>query len=169
MKTFGIIALLTLAPLGISAQQAGRQDPFLDQMTGRWTLQGTIAGQETTHDIEAEWVLAHEYLRIHETSREKNAQGQAAYEAIVFIGWDASARDYLCQWLDSTSGDGLSGQSIAHGKRSGDEITFLFKSKEGDFHTTFRYDKNADTWQWIMDGEQAGKLQPFARLKLSRK
>jgi hypothetical protein len=50
MKTFGITALLTLAPLGISAQQAGRQDPFLDQMTGRWTLQGTIAGQETTHD-----------------------------------------------------------------------------------------------------------------------
>ena len=139
-------------------------------MTGSWILQGTIAGRETTHDVETDWVLGHEYLRLHETSHEKNAQGQPAYEAIVFIGWDESSSEYTCLWLDSTSGSGLSSaQGIARGKRSGDEIAFLFKSKDGNFHTTFVYNKSNDSWQWIMDGEEGGKLSPFARVKLTRK
>src|ERR1700722_13677642 len=87
-----------------SAQQSMRADPLLDRLTGNWTMQGTIAEHETTHDIEAEWVLGHEYLRLHETSRQKNAQGQPAYEAIVFIEWDESSNEYKCLWLDSTGG-----------------------------------------------------------------
>jgi hypothetical protein len=58
---------------------------------------------------------------------------------------------------------------LGRGKRSGDEIALLFKSKDGDFHTTFAYDKAGDSWKWIMDGEDGGKLVPFARAKLTRK
>jgi hypothetical protein len=170
MKSLAFFVLLAAIPFSASAQQPVRQDSLLDQMTGRWTLQGTVAGQETTHDIEADWVLGHEYLRIHETSRETNAQGQAAYEAIVFLGWDTAASQYSCLWLDTTSGDGLdSTATLGRGKRSGDEIALLFKSKDGDFHTTFAYDKAGDSWKWIMDGEEGGKLVPFARAKLTRK
>jgi hypothetical protein len=165
----GILALIAIAALSASGQQPPRQDPLLDHMTGNWILQGTIAGHETTHDIESEWVLRHEYIRIRETSREKNAQGQPAYEAIVFIGWDTVSSQYTCLWLDTTGGNGLSGDAIGHGKRSGDEIAFFFESKDGNFHTTFVYSKSSDTWQWIMDNEIAGKLSPFARLKLTRK
>jgi len=168
--TFAILALILMTSFSASAQGPTRKDPLLDRLTGSWILQGTIAGRETTHDIESEWVLNHEYLRLHERSREKNAQGEPAYEAIVFISWEASSSDYRCLWLDSTSGEGLaSTQGIAKGKRNGDEIAFLFKSKDGDFHTTFAYNRSADTWQWLMDGEENGKLSPFARLKLTRK
>jgi hypothetical protein len=31
------------------------------------------------------------------------------------------------------------------------------------------YSKNTNTWQWLMDGEEGGKLQPFARVKLTKK
>ncbi|HEY4776513.1 MAG TPA: hypothetical protein VIH56_02545 [Candidatus Acidoferrales bacterium] len=165
----GIVALIAIAALSASAQQPPRQDPLLDHMTGNWTLQGTISGRDTTHDVEADWVLGHEYIRIHETSHEKNAQGQPLYEAIVFIGWDAASSQYTCLWLDTTGGSGLSGDAIGHGKRNGDEIAFFFESKDGNFHTTFAYNKTADTWQWIMDNENAGKLVPFARLKLTKK
>ena len=54
---------------------------------------GTIARKDTTHDIVSEWVLGHQYLRIHERSREKDGKGQPQYEAIVFIGWDAVSAD----------------------------------------------------------------------------
>ncbi len=168
-STIAIFALIAIAAFSTPAQQTPRQDPLLDHMTGNWILQGTIAGHETTHDIEAEWVLNHEYVRIHETSREKNAQGRPAYEAIVFIGWDTASSQYTCLWLDTTGGNGLSGDAIGHGKRSGDEIAFFFASKDGNFHTTFVYSKSSDTWQWIMDNEIGGKLSPFARLKLTRK
>jgi hypothetical protein len=164
-----LLALIVMVSFSAAAQQAAHQDPLLDRMTGSWVLKGTIAGRETTHDIESDWVLGHEYVRIHETSREKNPQGQAAYEAIVFIEWDEPSSEYACLWLDSTEGGGLSSQVIGHGKRSGDEIAFLFKSKAGNFHTTFAYSKSSDTWQWLMDDEGGGKLSTFARVQLTRK
>lgn len=49
-------------------------------------------------------------------------------------------------------------------------IAFLFKGKDGSFfHTTFAYSKGTDTWQWLMDGEEGGKLQSFARVRLTKK
>jgi hypothetical protein len=168
--TLAILALLFMTSFSASAQEPTRKDPLLDRLTGSWILQGTIAGHATTHDIQSEWVLRHEYLRLHETSREKNVQGQPAYEAIVFIEWDASSKEYRCLWLDSTAGGGLSAP-IAQGKRGNDEIAFLFRDKDKDssVHTTFVYSKGADTWSWLIDNEDGGKLTPFARVKLTRK
>jgi hypothetical protein len=168
-RTLGIFASLVLFPFAASAQQPPFQDPLLDHMIGKWILQGTIGGSETTHDIVSEWVLGHQYVRLHEVSREKNAKGQAAYEAIVFIGWDQPSGEYACLWLDSTGGGGISARAIAHAKRRGDEIAFLFKGNDGSsFHTTFVYSKSTNTWQWFMDGEEGGKLQPFARVRLTK-
>lgn len=167
LKIFMASVLLSIS---VSARPSTFLDPLLDHLTGKWVLRGTIAGRKTTHDIVAEWVLGHQYVRLHEVSREKDAKGQAAYEAIVFIGWDQSASRYACLWLDSTGGDGLSDQAIGHAKRGGDGIAFLFKGKDGSiFHTTFAYGKSTGTWQWLMDGEENGKLQPFARVNLTRK
>jgi hypothetical protein len=164
-----IFAAAAVVALSASAQQPTFQDLLLDHLTGTWVLRGSIEGRETTHDIVAEWVLGHEYVRLHEVSREKNATGQAEYEAIVFIGWDQPSSQYACLWLDSTGGGGLSAQAIGYAKRTGDEIAFLFKGKDGSiFHTTFAYGKGTDTWQWLMDGEEGGKLQPFARVRLTR-
>ena len=171
MKTIiKIILLLVLVSFPMSAQQTTFQDSLLDRMAGKWVLQGTIAGKETTHDIIAEWVLGHQYLQLHETSREKNANGEAEYEAIVYIGWDKPSSRYACLWLDVTGGGGLSAQAIGHAKRSGNKMAFLFKGSDGSiFHTTFVYNRGADAWQWSMDNEEKGKLQPFARVKLTRK
>lgn len=163
-----ILILAVVASLSALAQQPAPPDPLLDHLTGNWVLHGTIAGRETTHDIEAEWVLGHEYVRMHEVSREKTVQGQPAYEAIIFIEWDASSSEYRCLWLDSTGGGGLSAP-IAHGRRSDDGITFLFKDKDSSIHTTFAYSKTTDTWQWLIDNEAGGKLSEFARVKLTRK
>ena len=164
--TLLISLLMVMLVCPVSAQQPKNENPILDQMTGNWVLQGTISGHETTHDVESTWVLGREYIRLHEVSRERNAQGQPAYEAIVFIGWDKSSNAYTCLWLDSTGAGGISPQAIAHGKRTGDEIAFLF---DGNFHTTFVYNKTSDTWQWLMDNDDGGKLSPFARVKLTRK
>lgn len=163
------LALLFGVSFSASAQQAQRQDSFLDHMTGHWVLSGTIAGQQTTHDVDADWVLNREYVRFHEVSREKSPGGSPNYEAIVFLGWDPATGEYTLLWLDTTSGSGLNSPVIGRGKLSVDQVNFLFKSSEGDFHTTFAYDKSSDTWKWIMDGEQNGTLSPFARVTLTRK
>jgi hypothetical protein len=163
-----IAAAMLLITLPASAQSAF-VDPLLDRMVGNWVMEGTIDGKATTHDVAVEWVLGHQYARIHEVSREKDAGGQAAYEAIVFLGWDPPSSEYACLWLDNTGGGGLTGQAIGHAKRGGNKMAFLFKIGASLFHTTFICDNDTGTWQWVMDGEEAGKLQPFARLKLRRK
>ncbi len=165
-----IFISIVLVSVSVTAQQTTFQDPLLDHLIGKWVLHGTIQGRETTHNIDSEWVLGHQYVRLHEVSREKNAQGRAEYEAIVFIGWDQVSSEYACLWLDTTGGGGISSQVIGHAKRAGNEIAFLFKYKDGgSFHTTFAYNKSTDTRQWLMDGEEGGKLQPFARAKLTKR
>jgi hypothetical protein len=165
-----ILALLFITSLSALAQQPTPNDPLLDRLAGSWVLQGTIAGHQTTHDIESEWVLNHEYLRLHETSREKNAQGQPAYEAIILIEWDEPSHEYKCLWLDSTGGGGL-GAPVARGKRGAGKITFLFRDKDQDsgVDTTFAYSQAEDTWNWLIDNDEAGKQTPFARARLTRK
>ncbi len=163
------ILSLLIAGLAPAQQPAPLQDPLLDRFVGRWVLTGTIGGAATTHDVDIAWVLGHQYVRIQETSREKNAQGRPEYEAIVFIGWDQPTGRYSCLWLDNTGGGGLVGSAIGHADRAADRMAFLFKEPDGNlFHTTFIYEGKSDAWQWQMDGEEKGRLQPFARVKLGR-
>jgi hypothetical protein len=52
------------------AQQPPVSSPLLDHLVGKWVLQGSIAGQDIIHDVNAEWVLEHHYVRIQEVSRQ---------------------------------------------------------------------------------------------------
>ena len=135
--------------ISFSALAQPFQDPLLDHMIGKWVLQGTIAGRNTTHDVVAEWVLGHQYMRLQEVSQEKDARNQPAHEAIIFIGWDPQSSQYTCLWLDNTAAWDFTSQGIGRAKRSGDGMTFRFESKDGSSaNTTLSYDKNADAWQW---------------------
>jgi hypothetical protein len=151
----------------VFAQQPTFHDALLDKLAGTWLLQGTIAGKPTTHDVTAEWVVRHQYLRIHEVSHEKNAEGQPEYEAMVFVGWDQNAAHYVCIWLDTYGG--MNETSLGRAKRDGDVIPFLFKDKDSTFHTQFIYHRDADNWEWRMDSEEKGAMKPFARVTLKRK
>jgi hypothetical protein len=163
------ILFVFVGSFSLFAQTTTFQDTLLEKMKGNWILKGTIGGQETTHDVAITWILDHQYLQLHEVSREKYSDGKAAYEALVLIGWDAQLNKYACLWLDVTSGGGLRSNTIAHAERSGNKIPFLFIINEKRiFHTTFIYDKNSGTWQWLMDDEDNGKVEPFARVTLTK-
>lgn len=164
-----LLAALTCLATPLSAQQPTFTDSLMDRMVGRWVLRGTIANQPTTHDVTAEWVLQHQYVRLHEVARERDAAGKSAYEADVYIGWDAQARQYVCVWLDVYGG--MSVESLGRATGRGDEIPFVFMSPEGHeaFHTTFAYNRGAGTWEWRMDNIGAGgAASPFARVTLTR-
>jgi hypothetical protein len=153
-----------------TAQESGLRHPLVDRLIGEWVLKGEMAGGQVTHDVEFEWVLGGQYLRFHEVARERDATGAPAYEAIVFIGWDAQSERLACLWLDTTGGEGLTNGVIGYAVPAGDSIPFLFRFPDGSpFHTTFAYDRGTDTWEWHMDGEDNGVRRPFARVTMSRK
>jgi hypothetical protein len=161
------VTLLALAlSLAANAQNVGFQDELLDRFTGSWTLSGTIAGDDVLHTIDARWVLGHQYLQFDE----RTERGEIDYEASVIIGWDEPSRRYVCLWLDSTGGSGLSNGILGYAEKSEDELAFTFAGDTSRFHTTFSYDRANDTWYWTMDSEkEPGQFKPFARLTMERK
>jgi len=162
-------AVLFLVALTLGSGTALAENPkdaLLDHMAGRWVLRGTIEGRQTTHDIHAKWILHDHYIRLTEVSREKNSSGKPQYEAEVLLGYDAAKMRYVCFWFDNTGVASPGSGGIA--QRQGDTLPFVFKNPEGDFQTTMAYDAKVNTWQWRMDMEQGGKLEPFARVTLTR-
>jgi hypothetical protein len=151
--------------------QAGSDAPtqLLDHLAGDWTLHGSLGGKTATHDVHGDWILNHEYLRLHEISREKKADGTLAYEAFWFIEWNPKLQQYTCVLLDNTSGGGLSGP-VAHAKREKDAIPFVFQLSASEaIHTTFIYDKASDSWRWTIDDSDHGKTDRFADLRMTRR
>ena len=167
MRLLPAAGLIAFCAAPVSAQQATFTDPLLDRLVGHWVLNGQMDKGETTHDISAEWVLAHQYLELHEVSRDKNEDGAPAYQATVFIGWDAKLKVYDCVWLDDYGS--ISTQSLGYATPSGDSIAFVFQDRDdaNKFHTTFTWRKDG-TWAMDMDAEADGKLLPFARTVLAR-
>jgi hypothetical protein len=167
-KFFGLVAALSVLSGSALAGSTNQTDQLLDRLVGRWVLSGTIASRKTTHDVSAEWVLNHGYVRLHEVAREKNPAGAPAYEAIVFISKEPSSGDYTCLWLDSTGSWGISADAIGRAKPKSNSIPFVFKDPNGhvSFENTFSYDPAADSWAWTMDNIQDGKHVPFGRVTL---
>lgn len=168
MKNVIFLLALFTAPV-VLAQQPPVSSPLLDHLAGKWLMEGTITGQPTRHDIDAQWVLDHHYLQIHEVSQEKKANGQPQYEATIFIAWNEQPKHYSCAWLDVYGS--FSVASIGVAPPSDNELAFVFKNDKGeaDFSNDFVYDPKTDTWLDNLDNIVNGARKPFGRVKLTRR
>jgi len=162
-----LVLLMAASPLG--AQQATSQDSLLNLTIGRWVLTGTIAGQETTHDVTFEWVLNRGYVRMHEVSRERTPAGTPEYEAIVYFMHDSTTHQYAALWLDNTGTAPFPPEGVGHGTAAGDSIPFVFGTPDDGVNNTFVYDRRTDTWQWHLDNMRSGVPSVFARVMLRRR
>jgi hypothetical protein len=134
-------------------------------------MTGSIANQQVTHDVSVEWILKRQYIRIHDVSREKEADGELAYEAWVHIAWDEENAEYVVMWLDNTGTTNFAEEGVGHGRPEGDRIPFVWKFADGSgIHNTFIYKRESDRWSWEIDNvKKSGALSPFARVTLVRK
>jgi hypothetical protein len=167
MKQLVIVATMLVALIA-TAQQAPTNSPLLDHLVGKWQMQGTVGKQPTIHDLDAEWVLQHHYLRFREVSRDKNDKGEPQYEATVFIGWNEKTNQYACVWLDVYGG--LTSESIGVASVKENEIAFVFSDGHGEttFTNTFTYNPKTNTWDNRLDNVVKGAAKPFARFNLTK-
>jgi uncharacterized protein DUF1579 len=143
------------------------QDELLDHMQGSWRLTGTIARSRAEHSAEVDWVLNHQFLRIHEKAAGPTAGGRPAYEAMVFVGYDNASERYVAHWIDNFGG--RFSETLGYGKKAGNAVEFVFEYPDGPFHTTFRWQPENATWQWEMrQKNSAGQWVPFADMTLTR-
>ena len=167
MKRLFLLAVLLLAALPARAQQPPLRDALLDDLAGHWVITGTIAGAATTHDLDAEWVLDHHYLRLHEVSREHDGAGRPRYEAYVHIGWNPAAGSYGCVWLDTFGG--LTTESIGLAPRAPNSLGFVF-ARDGQvtLRNTMTWHPESRSWDWVIVNVEGARSTIFATLALHR-
>ena len=170
MRSVVIFAFALLwTPAGLFGQ-ALHPDSLFPRLIGHWVLRGSIARQQTVHDVTFEWLLGREYVQMHEVSRERTPNGTPVYEAVVLFGRDPRTGAYACMWMDNTAAAAFPPEGTGRGSVAGDSIPFLFHyTATTSFHTTFVYDSAKDSWQWHMDNDSSGVRRPFARVTLTRR
>lgn len=158
--------------MAIPQEQEKPQHEFLmDKIIGTWVMQGTIDDENVTHDVIIDRILNNQYVRIHEIAREKDANGDPAYEAWIHIAWDKHSEEFVVMWLDNTGVTNFAPEGVGHGKPDGDRIPFIWKLADGSgIHNTFAYERASNTWTWSIDNlDKSGKSSPFGRLTLKQK
>ena len=88
------------------------------------------------------------------------------YEALVTIGFDAKAGEYLAYWTDSW---GAEYAAVGRGKRVGDAVEFRFDYPDGPFFNTFRWESATGRWSFVGENVDAqGHRKRFATDTLTR-
>ena len=166
------MAFLLLPVLVVSANLACGQAPpkwdddLVHHLAGAWTLTGQVMGREAHHNVQAEWVLNHQFLRIHEKTVAAAPASESRYEAIWFLGYDAVSERYMLHLLD-VFGARYS-ETLGYGTRDGNSLRFVFEYPDGPFHTTFLWTSETGSWQWLLEQKNKdGKWTNFADLNLA--
>jgi hypothetical protein len=164
------LALLTtiLLTRAITAQAPTEwRDDLVDHLAGSWNLTGKIVGRDAHHDVRADWVLDHQFLRIQEKTAASAPAGERPYDAIWFLGYDPIKSRYILHLMDTFGG--RYSETLGYGTRDGNEIHFVFEYPDGLFRNTYRWNADQGTWQWVMDQQDEKKAwTPFADLKLTK-
>ena len=160
MRCLAVVLLLAAMPVLAQEPADGPKnifhDAFIDKLVGEWRLLREIRGREVENTVSADWVLNHQFLRIHM----KDVADPPAYEALVYIGYEHADERYVVHWLDVYGGKF---SAIGYGKRVGDSIPFVFQYDDGPFYNTFKWDARTESWTFIMEATgKDGKREPFA-------
>jgi hypothetical protein len=164
-KTFFLLLLLlaTSFPQSKPEPLDGPHRPFhdalLDNLQGHWKVTGTVAGHPGDVELDAAWVLNHQFLQIHEKAAGATSGHQ--YEAQVYIGYDNASDRYVAHWIDIFGG--RFSETLGYGQRSGNTIKFNFEYPDGPFHNTFTWNPESTTWRFLLEQkDDAGKWSIFA-------
>lgn len=142
-------AVVAFFPIRLRAETPGNwSEELIDHMAGESTLEGRISGMDVHHEVQAEWVLSHQFLRIHEKTAPAAPDSERRYEAIWFLGYDSVSDRYVLHLLDIFGG--RFSETLGYGARDGDAIRFVFEYPDGPFKTTFLWSAKTRTWQWLM-------------------
>jgi len=167
LLTTASLILVTLTASAVAQLPAPWQDGLVDHLSGTWKVEGQVMGHDAHHEIQAEWVLNHQFLRIHEKTAANVPKSEQPYEAIWFLGYDPVSEKYVLHLMDVFGA--RSSETLGWGWQEGNQIKFVFEYPDGPFHTTFRWNPESGTWQWLMEQKgKDGKWSPFADLKLTK-
>ncbi len=165
MSVRALLVLLcaALLPDVVAAQPPATRDAFLSRLAGSWDMTGTLRGKPVHQRGEGAWVLGDGWLCF--TIIDLSVP--PAYQASVYLGFDARGGDYVAHWLDQFGAAGARVVGTGHG----DEHTLVlsFPYPEGAFRDTFVIQPDAQRGTLLLESQQTdGHWSTFASYQLSR-
>jgi hypothetical protein len=149
------------AQTGPGIQQPPLHSDLLDQLAGIWVVAGTVRDRPVHEVADAEWVLGHQFLRLH------RRQLDGPVESVIHIGYDTVSERYVAIRLDSFSARGS--ETIGYGLRNGDQIQFTFEYPSGPLKETWNWDAKEKTWQFSTESkDRQGHWINFSNVTLHR-
>jgi hypothetical protein len=131
-------------------------------MVGRWVVNVDVYGHKFTSDREAEWTLSHQYMRIHEKSREVVPWLKIPFERIMYIGYNHSSKRYVVYELNVHGADTpFAPEGFSYGLRSGNELAVEHKNGADVLaKSRLLWDPASKTWNMQSWRVINGKDQP---------
>ena len=175
MRQLGILACLYCSialgaetpPQPLDGVHRTVKDPLLDRMVGSWDLTGKVMGKPTRNQFSAEWVLNHQFLRLHFKAIDPPSNGQPPYEAFVYVGYDNASDRYVAHWIDIFGG--RFSETLGFGHQDGTAVKFLFEYPDGPFTNMMTYHPKTDSWTLLLrQKDPAGTWTDFAEETLKR-
>ena len=137
MKTrLALLPVLLSLPL-LAQAPAEWQDDLVSHLTGSWKVEGKVVGNDAHHDVQVDWVFNRQFLRITEKTSANAPAAERPYDAIWYLGYDATSERYVLHLID-TFGARFS-ETLGYGIRDGNQIHFIFEYPDGPFHNTYRW------------------------------
>jgi hypothetical protein len=158
-----LLPALALAD-GAPASPGDPRPALLKSLDGEWLMSGDVRGEPVTYALVAQPTLGGAFTELHM----RDVAQPPAYEARVFIGWDADSGTVIAHWLDSFGAR----YSVPHGvgRISGDTLEFTIPYADGPFRDTFVFVPARDTWELRIEAAQPdGGWAHFARYQLQRR
>jgi hypothetical protein len=164
-KTFALLILAATFASPAFAQTASDttgqfHDDLLDHLVGKWDVSATVYGQKFTLDREVEWVMNHQYLRIHEKSREVIPWLKTPFERTIFIGYNHSSKRYVVYELTVHGADGQhQPEGFCYADLTGNELKMaLTKESEVVIYQRFTWEPESGSWRFhvgrVIDGKE---------------
>lgn len=140
-------------------------DSLLDHLVGHWRVTREQKGKTVITSADADWVLNHQFVRLHYHDATPTA---SSYEAMVFIGRDNTSDRYVVHWLDLFGG--RTSETLGYGTPVPNGIRLVFEYPEGPFVNTFTFDAGTGQWSTLMRQKDArGASTTFATERFTRR
>jgi len=160
-----ILALLLTIAFAQALPPLPLEDPFLDNFVGDWKVERKMGnGRIVESTVSGEWALKHHFIKLHYGAGEKSPD----YEALVFIGFVAADKTYVCHWLDVYgAGYDALGRGKLDDKLLGIELRW--ESRDAALTNKFTFDSQAKTWTSLIRQVEKGEWKTFAEEKWTKK
>src|SRR5882757_3185320 len=153
MKKFCHLLVVTFIPLLTLAQSAtdttdGRfHDGLLNNLVGKWTVSGIAHGASFQNlNLEAEWILNHQYLKIQEKGTDTVAWLKMPWEAMFLIGYNLNNKCYVVYELNVRGVDEAY-EGFSHATREGNKFKISSRISSDEFiNQYFIWEPAAGSW-----------------------